>query len=75
MSIAVRRPSGVHAIRKPHISVIGHVAPIAVIVQVVITDDVSGYVAGGFGALFAIVAGAAPIIEFVQISRLAAVVR
>ncbi len=74
MSVAVRRPSGSDASRKPDVSVIGHVSPLAVVVEVVVADYVTGDVAGGFGTLFAVVAGAAPVVKIVETPGLPAVV-
>ena len=72
--VSVGRPPGNDVRGKPYVSVIWNVPPLAVLIEIVISDDVAGDVACGFRALFAVVAGVAPIVKFIEASGLSAVV-
>ena len=74
MSVAVRRPSDGDTRGEPHISIIGGVSPLAIVIEVVIADNVARDVAGGLGVLFAIVAAAAPGVKFVATAGSPAVI-
>ncbi len=62
-TVAVWCPAGRYIVRKPHGSVIVLGLPIAVPVQILITDHVFGNVLGGSGLRIALIALAAPSVE------------
>ncbi len=65
MAVVIGRPAYDDGVRKPDGAVFGGVSPAAVFIEVFVTDDVRGDIAGGGGAVLAAVAVRAPAIELV----------
>ena len=66
MTVTVWRPPCGDARGKPHVTVIGNISPLAVVIEIVVADDVTRDVAGRLRMFFTIVAGTAPAVKFVK---------
>ena len=69
MAVAVRRPADCY-VRIPDVAVVAFIAPVSVIVQVVVADDVGRDIASGTRILPAVIAVVGPVIELVGIADL-----
>ena len=70
MTFVVGSPAGVDPAGKPHVSVVGVIAPVAVVVEIVEADYVGSEVACGTGIVKAMIATFGPGIECVGIADL-----
>ena len=70
MAFMIRSPAGIDAVGKPDVSVVGIVAPVAVVVEIVIADDVGCEVVRRAGIVMAVVASFRPTIERIGLADL-----
>ena len=66
----VRSPSGVDTVGKPDVAVGGIVAPVAIVVEVLVADDIGRKVVRGAGIIVAVIAGFGPSIKVVRTVKL-----
>src|SRR6185369_16692028 len=69
VSISIWSPTNRYSSRDPHIAVGRHRAPVTVLIQVFITDDIVGDISNRFVLIFALVANAAPVVKSVLTRR------
>ncbi len=62
----IRRPPGRHLVGKPDVAVVRIVAPVALIIQVVITDHIARHVLCGTRKIITVIAILGPVIEVIE---------
>src|SRR5579885_3850267 len=68
VAVAIRRPAHYRHMRKPDIPIVWNRPPAAVVVEVLIADDVFRNVAAGCGTVFALVSLIAPLVKVVVLA-------
>ena len=65
MPFMIGSPSGIHAVGKPDVSVVGIIAPVAVVVEIVVADDVMRQVLRGARVIVAVITGFRPAVKLI----------
>jgi hypothetical protein len=66
----VRSPSGVDTVGEPDVAVSRIVAPVAVVIEVLVADDIGRKVVRGAGIIVAVIAGFGPCVEVIRTVKL-----
>jgi hypothetical protein len=66
MTFVIRRPSRIYTVRKPDVTITGIVAPVSIIIQIFVTNDIMGEIPGRSRSLITLVTIVAPVIELIR---------
>ena len=70
MSFVIRSPAFIDVVGEPYVSVVGVVAPVAVVVKIVVANHIGREVMRGAGIIVAMIAGFTPTVKLIRVADL-----